>query len=187
MFTTRRESPNTTKINNKWIYYRIALGYVTNPRGVWGGKPRAPPTPLYFFPLLEYRKVRIGSNNSTALFVINSLTSVQTHDSLKACQCAADDHVVQYVAECGCLVNHYDYACRASFASSRKGAGAVGAQASAPSVATARPTTEMNNFEPLINRQNFHHTRYSSESDIFRTMLLSWLRNWFAVYRYKNW
>lgn len=28
--------------------------------------------------------------------------------------------------------------------------------------------------------KNFRHIPYSSESDIFRTALLSWLRNWFA-------
>jgi hypothetical protein len=66
------------------------------------------------------------------------------------------------------------------------GSGGGGGTGFSSSVATARPTAEMNNFEPLINRQNFHHSRYSSESDIFRTALLSWLRNWFAVYRYKT-
>jgi hypothetical protein len=67
--------------------------------------------------------------------------------------------ITLYIAECGCLVNHYDYAWRASFARSRKGGG--GGSEFSPSVAIARPTTEMNNFRPLINRQNFRHTKYS--------------------------
>jgi hypothetical protein len=62
----------------------------------------------------------------------------------------------------------------------------MGGRGVQPNVVTATPRAEMNNFVPVITGQNFHHTRNNSESDTFRTALLSWLRNWFAVNRYKN-
>jgi hypothetical protein len=146
------------------------------------------PLPRNSFRCWSTEKVESDQITLEHFSIIKSLTSAHTHDSLQACQCAADDHAVH----CGMQLPSkslwlrlQNFVC--SFEKGGGGGGDRGGTGFRPSVATARPIAEMNNFEPLINRQNFHHTRYSSESDIFRTALLSWLRNWFAVYRYQNW